>query len=100
MSEPGKILGDALRAELKEVVREVLHEEGLASANGHSLEMTEGDTLLTAEEAAKLMGVTPRWLRRHWKRLPFARKISRKVLRFSTSGLHRWAAAKKPDSRR
>ncbi|SRR6266542_3419760 len=97
MSEPGKILGDALRAELKEIVREALREERME--NG-TVSATEKDTPLTADQAAALMGVSRRWLLRHAAKLPFTRRISRKNLRFSEAGLRRWLAAKKPDSRR
>lgn len=55
-----------------------------------------GDRLLTPDEAARLLGVTPAWLYRHASRLPFARKLSRKCLRFSEAGLRKWQAAKKP----
>jgi len=48
------------------------------------------DRLLTVEEAAKRMNVKPRWLYANRKRLPFARKLSRKALRFSERGLLRW----------
>jgi hypothetical protein len=54
------------------------------------------DRLLTPDEAASLLGVTPAWLIRRAKRLPFARPLSRKVIRFSEAGLQRWAAARKP----
>jgi predicted DNA-binding transcriptional regulator AlpA len=54
------------------------------------------DRLLTPEEAASFLGVTPSWLIRRAKRLPFARPLSRKVIRFSEAGLQRWAAARKP----
>lgn len=54
------------------------------------------DRLLTPEEAASLLGVTPTWLIRRAKRLPFSRPLSRKILRFSEAGLRRWAAARKP----
>ena len=55
----------------------------------------EPDTLLTADQAAKILNVTPRWLYRHAKRLPFTRRLSRKVLRFSKAGLLRWQAIKR-----
>jgi hypothetical protein len=56
--------------------------------------LTEGD-LLTVAEAAALLRVSPRWLYRHAKNLPFTRKLSRKVLRFSHSGIVRWLATKR-----
>jgi hypothetical protein len=48
------------------------------------------DELLTAEEAAKILNVTPRWLYSHAKKLPFTKRISRKCLRFSKAGLYRY----------
>lgn len=48
------------------------------------------DRWLTADEAAKLLNVTPRWLYR--RRLPFAKRLSKKCLRFSESGLRKWQA--------
>ena len=48
------------------------------------------DRLLTAAEAATQLGVAPKWLYRHAARLPFTRRLSPKVLRFSASGLARW----------
>jgi hypothetical protein len=44
------------------------------------------DRLLKPEEAAELLGVDPLWLRRNWRRYRFARKLSRKTLRFSEAG--------------
>ena len=53
------------------------------------------EDLLTVEEAAGMLRVSPRWLYRHAKTLPFARKLSPKVLRFSRSGLLRWVASRR-----
>src|SRR5262249_8356307 len=53
----------------------------------------EPDRLLTAEETAQLIGVEPKWLPR--KRLPFARKLSHKVVRYSEAGLTRWLATRR-----
>jgi predicted DNA-binding transcriptional regulator AlpA len=53
------------------------------------------DQFLTAEDAAQILRVSPRWLYRHANRLPFARRLSRKCLRFSEAGLRRWQASKK-----
>ena len=56
----------------------------------------EAERLLTPPDAAALLGVTVTWLYRHAGRLPFARRLSRKALRFSEAGLRRWLAARKP----
>jgi predicted DNA-binding transcriptional regulator AlpA len=55
----------------------------------------EPDRLLTADEAAPIIGMTPRWLYRHARQLPFARRLSRKALRFSEVGLRRYLASRR-----
>ena len=53
------------------------------------------EDLLTIDEAAARLRVSPRWLYRHAKTLPFSRKLSRKVLRFSRVGMARWLATRR-----
>jgi predicted DNA-binding transcriptional regulator AlpA len=48
------------------------------------------DQLLTAEEVAKALGVTRRWVQRRARHLPFARRLSEHAVRYSESGLKRW----------
>lgn len=48
------------------------------------------DRLLTIQEAAAQLGVTPRWLYRRADALPFMRRLSRRALRVSKAGLERW----------
>jgi predicted DNA-binding transcriptional regulator AlpA len=55
-----------------------------------------GDVLLI-DEAAEMLRVSRRWLYRHWKTLPYARKLSRKMLRFSRSGITRSLVSKRHD---
>jgi predicted DNA-binding transcriptional regulator AlpA len=45
---------------------------------------------LTAREAAPLLGVSVRWLYRHAKTLPFAKRLADKTLRFDAAGLAQW----------
>ena len=52
------------------------------------------DELLTTADAAKLLNVSEDWIYRRANRLPFARRLSRKALRFSKAGLLKWRAAK------
>lgn len=52
------------------------------------------DRLLTAVEAAPVLGVTPKWLHRHHKHLPFVYRLGRKALRFSEAGLRKWLATR------
>ena len=86
----------AMRGELARLDTLLLMRVAMARSNGNSRnESLEADNWLSAEQAAPILGVTPRWLYRHSKQLPFARRISRKVLRFSESGLRKWQATKR-----
>lgn len=58
------------------------------------LSQSPPDRLLTTDEAAELLNVTPKWLARHASQLPFTRRLSRKALRFSEVGLRRWLATR------
>ncbi len=64
------------------------------SASRHASRPEEDDEFLTASQAAKLLNVSEDWLYRRSLRLPFARKLSSKALRFSKAGLMRWRAAR------
>jgi hypothetical protein len=50
----------------------------------------ENDRLLTPGEAAATLGVSLAWLYRHAHHLPFTRRLSRTVLRFSEVGVRRY----------
>jgi predicted DNA-binding transcriptional regulator AlpA len=56
------------------------------------------DRLLTVGEAATRLGVTKDWLYHHRKDLPFAVKLSRRVLRFSAVKLERYLEARRRGS--
>jgi predicted DNA-binding transcriptional regulator AlpA len=66
-----------------------------ASAPASAVPAWSEDDLLTIDEAAARLRVSPRWLYRHAKNLPFSRKLSRKVLRFSRAGIARWLATRR-----
>jgi len=59
-------------------------------------ENTVSERLLTADEAAQLLAVSPDWLYRNSRRLSFARKLAPKMLRFSYVGIVKWLATRKP----
>jgi predicted DNA-binding transcriptional regulator AlpA len=90
LADPAKLEGltpeqeHAVIASLRGTATEVVSAPVIATAR---------DELLTVEEAAGMLRVSPRWLYRHAKTLPFTRKLSPKVLRFSRSGLLRWVAS-------
>ena len=56
---------------------------------------TENDVWLTPEKASAILGVNKKWLYRHAKDLSFAKKLSRKALRFNEAGLRRWMATRR-----
>jgi predicted DNA-binding transcriptional regulator AlpA len=95
MTEPANNLLDFVLAQIRQIVRE----EITTAIQSGAPNVTQQDTLLTSEQAAQLMGVSPRWLHRHAGKLPFTRRIGRKNLRFSDAGLRRWLATKKPSTR-
>jgi predicted DNA-binding transcriptional regulator AlpA len=46
-------------------------------------------------EAAQISGMSQRWFYDNWEGLPFARKLSRKALRFHEPRLRRWIESRK-----
>jgi predicted DNA-binding transcriptional regulator AlpA len=85
------ILGDALRAEVKELLREVIREEltGIANGSGHPTRRDNDDGLVNVDIAAEFLSVSKAWLYKNSNRLPFARKIGG-ALRFDRPGMRRW----------
>jgi len=90
VSEPEKDPFGVLLEQIRQIVRE---EIGAAFQNG-TAHTPEKDRLLTPKEAAEILGQNTKWLYRHAARLPFARRLSRKSLRFSEKGLRRWLATR------
>jgi predicted DNA-binding transcriptional regulator AlpA len=48
------------------------------------------DDRLLAEEASKVLQVSPDWLYRNSRKLPFTRRLGPKALRFSYRGIQTW----------
>ena len=82
------LLAEAFGAILKPIIEDAIKE----AMNGHRDE----DRLVDAEEAAKTMCVSVEWLYRNAKRLPFTRKLGHKMLRFSSVGIQKYLAVRKP----
>jgi predicted DNA-binding transcriptional regulator AlpA len=82
------IFDDAFLKAMRQAVREEVN-----SALGKH-ESTE-DRLLTADEAAQMLSVSPDWLYRNTKKLPFTRKLGPKMLRFDYKGLLKWVETRK-----
>lgn len=53
------------------------------------------DRLLTTAEAAAMLGHSTKWIYRHVKDLPFARRMGPRDLRFSLKGLRAWQSRQK-----
>ena len=74
-------------AQLREIVREEIE----AMRNTQK----EADRLLTVEEAAGMLSVSPDYLYRHATKFPFTRKVGPKMLRFSRQGIIKWTDTRK-----
>ena len=61
----------------------------LSHPSGPESSARECDENLSVQEAARRLGVSKDYLYRHARRLPFARRIGRRLL-FSARGLERW----------
>jgi predicted DNA-binding transcriptional regulator AlpA len=83
------LLGETLLAAIREAVREEIHAAGFQKG------FEDGDRLLDAEEASKVLSVSQDWLYRNAKKLPFARKLGPKMLRFSSVGIQKYLATRR-----
>lgn len=54
-------------------------------------EVSATDALLTAEQIAERLGVSAKWIYRHLRKQPFARKLGG-TWRFGEQGFERWLA--------
>ena len=88
MIEQNNSLAEALAGVLQPIIQKAVRE----ALNGHRDE----DRLVDAEEAAKILSVSVEWLYRNAKRLPFTRKLGHKMLRFSSVGIQKYLAVRKP----
>ena len=86
VSDTSQTLELALEGLLRRIIREEIG----------TLKTETTDQLLLAEEAAKVLAVSEDWLYRNAKRLPFTRKLGPKMLRFSSLGIQKYLAVKKP----
>jgi hypothetical protein len=89
MSEP--VLGEPLRNELKELIREVIREEltGVANGSGHPIGGDNDDGLVNVDVAAEFLSISKAWLYKNSHHLPFAKKVGG-ALRFDRRGMRRW----------
>lgn len=59
-----------------------------------SISDSDSDRLLTAEEVAERFQRSVDWVYRQAKHWPFTRRLTRRTVRFSEAGLHRFLAAR------
>jgi len=74
--------------QLREIIRQEVQQA--SNGNGHHNE----DYSLGIAEAAKMLKVSRDWLYKHYKTLPFARKLGSKMLRFSHQGIQAYLKIK------
>ena len=81
---------------LEKAVSEVIRQAVLDAVNtgGPKHETPPEGRLLTVDEAAVMLSVSPDWLYRN-KKLPFRRKLGPKMLRFSYQGIVKWMDTRK-----
>jgi hypothetical protein len=82
----------SLHIDLAAVTARILEE--LITRKGATIAQP-AEVWLTADQAAAQLGVTPRWIRRRARVLPFVRRISGKAIRVNDEGLRRWLAARR-----
>jgi excisionase family DNA binding protein len=82
-----KILADYLTSNQALVV-EIIRDQKAQEEKSQLAQTSE--QMLTAKEAATLLACSEDWLYRNAKKLPFAKKLGPKNLRFSKSGLEKW----------
>jgi predicted DNA-binding transcriptional regulator AlpA len=61
----------------------------LASLGSEKKEI-KSDNLLNVAEASERLGMSPDWLYRHAKELPFTKRIGPRQLRFSEAGIEKY----------
>jgi predicted DNA-binding transcriptional regulator AlpA len=72
----------------------------IASAKAETIEPATppdetGDTMLSTDQAAAMLGRSTKWLYRRRAALPFARKLGNRSYVFSRNGLQRWLERQK-----
>jgi predicted DNA-binding transcriptional regulator AlpA len=82
------ILGEVWYGAIQQAVTDALRSAGTKPKSNR-------DRLLTADEAAQMLSVSPDWLYRNAKKLPFTRKLGPKMLRFDYRGMVKWIETRK-----
>jgi len=89
MSETAIPQDNSLDGRVRTIAREEI--QAAMGQNGHQ----DGDRLLGAKEASALLAMSKDWLYRNAHKLPFVRKMGRRVVRFSYQGIQKYLATRK-----
>ena len=81
-------------APVADVLRLIVDELAEVPAVGRRGAAPQPDRLLTAKAVAERLGVQPRWVYDRADELPFTRRLSGNLLRFSERALERYLAAR------
>ena len=84
MDKTSELLGEALLNAIRLAVRQEIREALIKGS------FSFDDRLLNTEEASKVLQVSPDWLYRNSRKLPFTRRLGAKALRFSYRGIQTW----------
>jgi len=87
---------DALRPDQLPVVVAHLAALELRIAARLADELSTSEDLVTAAEAARLLGMSLDWVYRNAKDLPFTRRVGPRTLKFSNAGIRRYLATRRP----
>ena len=61
----------------------------------HIKDESQVDTFISVEDAAKIANLTPSWIKKNHKSLPFVRRLSRKKWLVDKARFFKWLAAKR-----
>jgi len=73
--------------------RQLLREQSGESRPENNADAS-ADELIDAQAAMKRLGVSKEWIYHHAAKLPFARKLGPRTLRFDLAGLRQWVQTK------
>ncbi len=92
-----RLLGEVTAEQARLDVVKTMLATRLIVAAGRVREVTDHDgDLLDVKQAAHLLQISPHWVYRNAKTLPFTRRIGPRSLRFSAEGIRRYVAGRRP----
>ena len=92
---PPESIDSIPHAELPAALAHLLALQARAVARMAIAQPADGDRLLDAIEAGEMLAKSPKWLYKHSRHLPFARRVGRS-LRFSEAGIRRYIDRSRP----